>query len=117
MRLSWRATVPLVVGGGIALLPAPAGLDPRAWHYLALFAAVMVALVLEPLPAAAVGLVGVATAAVLRLPFPADETAKAGFGATAESVRWALAGFSNPTVWLIFAAFVYALGYERTGLG
>jgi L-tartrate/succinate antiporter len=105
------------VGAGIALLPAPVDLGSRAWHYFALFAAVMVALVLEPLPAAAVGLVGVATATVLRLPFPPDEVAAAGFDASAASVRWALAGFSNRTVWLIFAAFMFALGYERTGLG
>ena len=26
-------------------------------------------------------------------------------------------GFSNGTVWLIFAAFVFAMGYEKTGLG
>jgi L-tartrate/succinate antiporter len=109
--------VPLAVGAAIALLPAPPGLGPRAWHYFALFAAVMVALVLEPLPAAAVGLAGVATAAVLRLPFSAAELTAPGFDAPSESVKWALAGFSNPTVWLIFAAFMFALGYERTGLG
>jgi L-tartrate/succinate antiporter len=28
-----------------------------------------------------------------------------------------LAGFSNTTVWLIFAAFLFALAYEKTGLG
>jgi L-tartrate/succinate antiporter len=101
----------------IALLPAPPGLEPRAWHYFALFAAVMAALVLEPLPAAAVGLAGVATAAVLRLPFSAAQLEAAGFDPPSESVRWALAGFSSPTVWLIFAAFMFALGFERTGLG
>jgi di/tricarboxylate transporter len=28
-----------------------------------------------------------------------------------------LSGFSNTTVWLIFGAFMFALGYEVTGLG
>ena len=32
-------------------------------------------------------------------------------------MNWALSGFSNTTVWLIFAAFIFALGYEKTGLG
>ena len=77
----------------------------------------MVALVLEPLPAAAVGLAGVATAAGLGLPFTAEQLAATGFDVPSESVKWALAGFSNPTVWLIFAAFMFALGYEKTGLG
>lgn len=32
-------------------------------------------------------------------------------------IRWALAGFSNTTVWLIFSAFTFALGYEKKGIG
>ncbi len=28
-----------------------------------------------------------------------------------------LAGFSSTTVWLVFGAFIFALGYEVTGLG
>jgi L-tartrate/succinate antiporter len=32
-------------------------------------------------------------------------------------LSWALSGFSNSTVWLIFGAFMFALGYEKTGLG
>ena len=116
-RFPWSVVVPLAIGVAIALLPPPPGLSPRAWHYFALFAAVMAALALEPLPPAAVGLAGVATATALRLPFPAEQLAATGFDAPSESVKWALAGFSNTTVWLIFAAFMFALGYERTGLG
>ena len=29
----------------------------------------------------------------------------------------ALSGFGNSTVWLIFGAFMFALGYEKTGRG
>jgi len=47
---------------------------------------------------------------------PAD-LAKAGFKPANASLTWALSGFSNSTVWLIFAAFMFALGYEKTGLG
>jgi L-tartrate/succinate antiporter len=47
---------------------------------------------------------------------PAD-LAKAGFKPANASLTWALSGFSNTTVWLIFAAFMFALGYEKTGLG
>jgi len=32
-------------------------------------------------------------------------------------LSWALSGFSNSTVWLIFGVFMFALGYEKTGLG
>jgi L-tartrate/succinate antiporter len=115
--LAWRAGIPLAAWVGITLLPVPAGLDFRAWAFFALFCGVILGLVLEPMPAAAVGLLGVVAATVFRLPFGAAQVAAKGFNAPAEAVRWALAGFTNTTVWLIFAAFMFALGYEKTGLG
>jgi L-tartrate/succinate antiporter len=103
----WRVLVPIGAGTVLALLPVPAGLTPSAWRYFALFAAVVLGLVLEPVPAAGVGFIGMALAAATRLaaPDPAD------------SLKIALSGFANGTVWLIFAAFMFSLGYERTGLG
>jgi len=113
----WKAAVPVAVGVALALLPAPPGLTGSAWPYFAVFAAVITGLVLEPLPAAVVGVLGVTLAAILRLPFTPEQVARPGFDAPTEAVRWALAGFTNPTVWLIFAAFMFAVGYEKTGLG
>ena len=103
----WKANLPILVGIIIAILPVPAGLTTTAWYFFAVFTAVIVALILEPIPAAAIGLIGVAFSAALLL-----VTDKPG-----TSIRWALSGFSNTTVWLIFAAFMFALGYEKTGLG
>ena len=57
--------LPLLVGAAIALSPVPEGLPQHAWYYFAIFAAVITGLIVEPIPAAAVGLVGVATAAAL----------------------------------------------------
>lgn len=112
-----RAAIPLLLGTAIALIPAPHGLAPQAWLYFAVFAAVIAALITEPLPAAACGLIGVAFLAVTGLPFTPLQLASPGFKLPAEAARWALAGFSNSTVWLIFGAFVFAMGYEKTGLG
>src|SRR4030095_11655144 len=39
------------------------------------------------------------------------------FNPARAAVGWALSGFANSTVWLIFGAFMFALGYEKTGLG
>jgi L-tartrate/succinate antiporter len=105
--LIWKAILPLLLGVIIALIPTPQGLTVTAWYYFAIFAAVILALILEPMPAAAIGFIGVFLVAVLGLagPKPSD------------SIRWALSGFSNTTVWLIFGAFMFALGYEKTGLG
>lgn len=113
----WRALVPLGVGLLIALLPAPPGLSQSAWYYVAVFATVIVGLITEPLPPAAVGFLGITSAATLGLPFTAAQRANPDFNLPAEATRWALSGFSNGTVWLIFAAFVFAMGYEKTGLG
>jgi len=49
--------------------------------------------------------------------FSPEQLAKAGFNPASAALSWALSGFSNSTVWLIFGAFMFALGYEKTGLG
>jgi L-tartrate/succinate antiporter len=103
----WRWAVPVGVGVLLAVVPPPARLAPGAWRYFALFAAVVAGLMVEPVPAAAVGFIGMALGAALRLVAAEPEA----------SLKWALSGFANGTVWLIFSAFMFTLGYERTGLG
>lgn len=111
--------IPLIVGIGMALLPPPAGLQQYSWWYLSLFIAVIIGLVTEPLPGAAIGLLGVAVAATLGkfVLFSPAQLATHGFSAPNHAVAWALSGFSNTIVWLIAAAFIFAVGYEKTGLG
>jgi len=115
--LFWHAGIPVLASIALALTPAPSGLAHHAWHYSAVFAAVILALITEPLPAAAVGLIGVTLAATFGLVFTPAQMSDPGFRFPTEALRWALAGFANGTVWLIFAAFVFAMGYEKTGLG
>jgi hypothetical protein len=78
---SWRAIVPVAVTALLALTPAPAGLAQHAWYYFAVFAGVIVALISEPLPGAAVGLIGVAvvTALAPAVLYGPAELAKPGF--------------------------------------
>ena len=115
----WKAALPIAVAVVLALIPPPEGLAQHAWYFFAIFAGVIVGLMLEPLPGAAIGLIGVALVTMLA-PYvlfgPAD-LAKPGFKPANAGLTWALSGFSNSTVWLIFAAFMFALGYEKTGLG
>jgi L-tartrate/succinate antiporter len=102
-----KALVPILVGLSIGLIPPPAGLPPNAWHYFALFAAIIVGLVTEPIPAAAIGLLGVVLAGLSGWVSPVPSKA----------IAWTLSGFSNTTIWLIFAAYTFAHGYSKTGLG
>jgi DASS family divalent anion:Na+ symporter len=96
-----RLAVPLLVAAVVWAVPAPAGVEPRAMHLLALLVATIVGIILKPLPMGAVALVGIAaTAATGTL-----------------SVSQALSGFGNATIWLIVLAFFISRGFVKTGLG
>ncbi len=101
------ALIPLGVGLLIFLIPCPEGLAPVAWHYFAVFAAVIVGLILEPIPGSVIALLGISVAGVFQL--IGDKPAA--------TLKWALSGFSNSVIWLIFVAYMFGLGYEKTGLG
>ncbi|WP_419774105.1 DASS family sodium-coupled anion symporter [Halarcobacter sp.] len=102
-----KMALPILVAIFIAILPTPEGLTANAHYFFAVFIGVIVGLILEPIPAAMIGLVGVAFSATFGL---VSDSAKA-------SRDWALSGFSNGVIWLIFAAFMFALGYKKSGLG
>jgi L-tartrate/succinate antiporter len=110
---------PLAVAIIVALVPHPDGLPQHAWYFFAIFTGVVLGLILEPLPGAAIGLIGVvivATLAPLTLFDPSQLSAQ-GFNAPNKAIEWALSGFSNGTVWLAFSAFMFGTAYDRTGLG
>ncbi len=115
----WKALLPIAVAAVIALIPAPQGMPPHAWYFFAIFAGVIVGLMFEPLPGGAIGFIGVTLVVVLApwVLFSPEELAKPGFKPFNAALGWGLSGFSNTTVWLIFAAFMFAMGYEKTGLG
>ena len=96
-----RGVATILVAVIIWFLPPPAGVAVKAWHLLAIFAATIVGLILQPLPMGAVVIIGTTATALTGTLSPAD----------------ALNGFSNTTVWLIFAAFLFSRGFTKTGLG
>jgi DASS family divalent anion:Na+ symporter len=91
----------LLVGAVIWFLPPFGGLKPAAMHLTAIFIATILGLILQPLPQGAVVLLGVAMTAM---------TSTLSIGDT-------MLGFSDATVWLIVAAFLFARGFIKTGLG
>ncbi|HEY3453607.1 MAG TPA: DASS family sodium-coupled anion symporter [Bryobacteraceae bacterium] len=97
---SWRWAVVLIPGALLYFLPAPA-LDAGQRHLLAFFAATIIALVARPVPMGVSVLVAM-TALVLTGTLPVANT---------------LAGFSDPTVWLIFTAFLFSRAVTQTRLG
>jgi DASS family divalent anion:Na+ symporter len=97
-----QVVVIVAVAVGIALVPPPAGVDPRGMHMAGIFVGTVLALILQPLPTAPVALVGLAVAMLT---------------GTMTTDGEALVGFANPTIWLIVASFFIADGFLVTGLG
>src|SRR5271165_2475281 len=61
----WAAIAPVAVTLILALMPPPSGLAHFAWLYFSIFAGVIVALILEPLPGAAIAIIGMTLVTVL----------------------------------------------------
>ena len=95
----------------------------QAWLFLSIFLGVIIGLILEPAPPALVGLAGVAFAVFFRVGAAYPAAMKPGdpisFNTISNSsaISWGLSGFTDSTVWLIFAAFAIGLGYQKSGLG
>jgi DASS family divalent anion:Na+ symporter len=97
--LKW--VIPVVAGLTVYLLPQPDGVKSGGWAVLAVFTGTVLGLILQPLPLGAVALVGLTVTMIT--------------GTLEPDV--ALGGFSEPTIWLIVAAFFISLGFTKTGLG
>ncbi len=94
----WLAV--LLPGAILYFAPLP-GFSPQQRHLLAVFAAAVVALVAQPVPMAVSVLASMTLLALTGTVAPAK----------------VLSGFSNPTVWLIFTAFLFARAVTATGFG
>ena len=115
----WKAIAPVAIAIVLASVPVPSGLAPHAWYFFAIFVGVIVGLILEPLPGAAIAIVGITMVTVLApyALFSPQQLAEPGFRPASAALAWGLSGYSNSTVWLILGAFILALAYSNTGLG
>lgn len=104
----FRFLVALALGVTLWFLPAPAGLALAAWHMFAIFIATVVGIMSEALPKGAIAVLGITATALTRVAAP---------GTTTDALARALAGFSEPTLWLIVIAFLIARGFIKSGLG
>ncbi|MEM4478076.1 MAG: anion permease [Candidatus Korarchaeum sp.] len=93
--------ITILVGLILWFLPPPAGVDVNGWHLLAIFIAVILGLILRPLPQGAIVIIGVAVTALTGVLKLGD----------------ALSGFADSTVWLIFTAYMFARAFLKTRLG
>lgn len=96
-----KLLVCLAISLAIWILPVPNGITSQAWHLLAIFAGTIAGFILQPLPIGAVAILACVLSVIL--------------GVLKGSQ--ALEGFSSSLIWLIVAAFMFAAGFIKTGLG
>lgn len=91
----------ILIGMVFLAVPAPAGLSASGWHILGIFLATITALIIKPMPMGAVALLSVVFLVLTK----------------SVTMKDALSGFSNTTIWLIVMAFFISRGIIKTGLG
>lgn len=118
--LLFKWTITILAGVIIYLLPRPQGITEQSWQLLAIFLATIVGSIVRPVPGGAMVLIGIAMVALTRsMPLSQDVTATVTDPKALETLRLkaTLAGYADPVVWLVLAAFFIARGMIKTGLG
>src|SRR6187549_137845 len=105
-EMGWRGRlvrwgVVLFVAAAILLIPAPQGVTKESWRLLAIFAATITGSIVQPIPGAAIVLLGVTALAVFNV----------------MDIKDVLTGYADRFVWLVLAAFFISRGMIKTGLG
>ncbi len=104
--------IPALIATAITLLiwfviPVPTGVDPNAWHLLALFVGTIAAIIGKVLPIGAIALIAVTLVALTGV---TADTPK-------QAMNDALSSFSSSLIWLIGIAIMISRGLIKTGLG
>jgi len=90
------------------IIPVPTGVDPHAWHLLALFVGTIAAIIGKAMPIGGVSILAIALVALTGVTNP--ESSKA-------ALSDALSGFSNDLIWLIGISIMISISLCKTGLG
>ncbi len=104
--------IPALIAVAVTLLiwfviPVPTGVEPNAWHLLALFVGTIVAIIGKVLPIGAIAIIAVCLVAITGV---TADTPK-------QAMNDALSSFSNSLIWLIGIAIMISRGLVKTGLG
>jgi DASS family divalent anion:Na+ symporter len=83
----------------VVVVPRPASVTPEGWRLAAIFLCVIVGMIVEPLPASALVLLGLTA-----------------MTANGTPIKQALGGYAEPSVWLVILAMLIARTMLDTGL-
>ncbi len=98
-RIRGLATLSFLFAVIAYLIPHPAVVTAQGWRQMAIFVCVIVGMIIQPLPAAALVLLGLAAMVANGTP-----------------LREALGGFAEPSVWLVVLAMLIARSLLNSGL-
>lgn len=98
----------ILIGLTIYFLPVPNGLTPDAWHLFAIFFAAILGIVIKAMTMGSISIISITLVAALQLLAP---------GKAGDSIKLALSGFNNATIWMITLSFFISRGFIKTGLG
>ncbi len=91
----------LALGSILWNIPAPDGVDLKAWHLFGIFITTIVAIILNPMPIGAIAIFSIFTCVITNT----------------LTLNQALGGFSLDIAWLVVFAFFISRGFIKTGLG
>lgn len=111
IRLGFKP-IPALISIAIYLLirfavPTPTEVSPDAWHLLAMFVAVISAIIGKVMPIGALSMLAIMLVALSSVTSPT----------TGAAIKDALSSFSNPLIWLIGFSVMISRGLIKTGLG
>ncbi len=89
------------------VVPVPTGVDPDAWHLLAMFIGVIAAIIGKAMPIGAIAIIAITLVAITGV----TNTNPSG------AIQDALSSFANPLIWLIGISIMISKGLQKTGLG
>ncbi len=95
----FKLAIVIALGAALWMIPHPAGVQPAAWHLMAVFVATVIGLILAPYPLGAMAMLSMTIVVLLGI-LP---------------IKDALAGFGDPTIWMIACAFFISRGFIKTG--
>jgi DASS family divalent anion:Na+ symporter len=85
------------------IIPVPSGVDPNAWHLLAMFVGVIAAIIGKAMPIGAIAIIAITLVAVTGV------TNDSPSGA----IQDALSSFANPLIWLIGISIMISKGLQK----
>src|SRR5262249_58499328 len=117
-----RWAITIFSGLAVYLAPVPEGVTPQSWRLLAIFIATIVGSILRPATGGAMVLLGIAAIALTKsMPLSeamigtvTDPSRPDSKAVEALRIKSTLAGYADPGVWLVLAAFFFLPAVVKT---